>query len=397
MTRLTRHRSVVVASLGTTQTLAWASSYYLPAILGAPIAAALGMSPSVFFGIFSASLLLGAAVSPSVGQLIDDHGGRAVLTLSSAVVAAGLAILGIAQGVWSVGLAWLVLGIGMALGLYDPAFAALTRLYGREARAPITGITLIAGFASTVGWPASAWFEHAFGWREACLIWAAVNLFVALPLNWWLIPPAPPLPAPAQIRREAPDAPPSRAAMPILAFYFAATAFVTGAMAAHLPRFLEMSGASAAAAIAAGALVGPAQVAARLVEFGLLRAIHPVWSARAAAIAHPLGAAVLGVLGAPGMALFAILHGAGNGMITIAKGTLPLAIFGPLGYGLRNGILSVPARVALAAAPFLFGVLLDRIGPAAILLSAGLSIAALGSLLLLRRRPIPVAATAASD
>ena len=394
MTRQTRHRTIVVASLGTTQTLAWASSYYLPAILGAPIAAALGMPATVFFGLFSASLLLGAAISPWVGQLIDRHGGRAILTVSSAVIAAGLALLGLAQGVWSVGLAWLVLGIGMALGLYDPAFAALTRLYGREARAPITGITLIAGFASTIGWPASAWFEHAFGWRDACLIWAAINLFVALPLNWLLIPPAPPLPPPPPRQRDAIEPEPPRAAMPILAFYFATTAFVTGAMAAHLPRLLEAVGASQGAAIAAGALVGPAQVAARLVEFGLLRAIHPVWSARVAAVMHPLGAAVLGALGPAGVALFAVLHGAGNGMITIAKGTLPLAIFGPAGYGLRNGILSVPARVALAAAPFVFGVLLDRIGESAILLSAALSLAAFASLLLLHPRPAPQPAPA---
>jgi hypothetical protein len=320
-----------------------------------------------------------------------------VLTLSSAVIAVGLAILGMAQGIWGVGLAWLVLGIGMALGLYDPAFAALTRLYGREARAPITGITLLAGFASTVGWPASAWFEHAFGWREACLIWAAINLFVAMPLNWLLIPSAPPLPPPA---RQAPDAiavPPPRAAMPILAFYFAATAFVTGAMAAHLPRFLESAGASETAAIAAGALVGPAQVAARLVEFGLLRAIHPVWSARIAAVMHPIGAVVLGAFGPAGVALFAILHGAGNGLITIAKGTLPLAIFGPAGYGLRNGLLSVPARLTLSSAPLVFGVLLDWVGPAAIVLSAGLSLAALGSLLLLRRRGAPAVARVAGD
>ena len=398
MTRLTRHRAVVVASLGTTQTLAWASSYYLPAILGAPIASALGMPASVFFGLFSASLLLGAAISPWVGHLIDRHGGRAILTVSNAVLAAGLALLGVAQGVWSVGLAWGVLGIGMALGLYDPAFAALTRLYGATARAPITGITLIAGFASTLGWPASAWFEHAFGWREACLIWAAVNLFVALPLNWLLIPPAPPLPPPSRQQQRTLVAPePPRGAMPILAFYFAATAFVTGAMAAHLPRFLESIGASAGAAIAAGALVGPAQVAARLVEFGLLRKVHPVWSARLAALTHPLGAAVLGLLGAPGAALFAIFHGAGNGLITIAKGTLPLAVFGPAGYGLRNGILSVPARIALAAAPLIFGLLLDQVGPAAILVSAGLSVAAFGSLLLLRPQSAPAAATAAGD
>src|SRR5882762_3197790 len=183
---MNRGRATVVAVLGSTQTLAWASSYYVPAILGVPIAAGLGVAPSVFFGAFSASLLLSAAIGPWIGRLIDQYGGRVILTTSNAVLAAGLAMLGICQG-----------PIGMATGLYDPAFATLTRLYGREARASITGITLIAGFASTVGWPASAWFEHAFGWREACLIWAGLNLFVALPLNWFVIPAAEPLPAPA--------------------------------------------------------------------------------------------------------------------------------------------------------------------------------------------------------
>ncbi len=385
-------RVIVVAALGSSQTLAWASSYYLPAILGAPIAAALGLPTSVFFGMFSASLLLGAAISPWVGQVIDRHGGRAVLTASSAVIAAGLATLGLSQGVVSLTVAWALLGVGMAFGLYDPAFATLTRLYGREARPAITGITLIAGFASTVGWPASAWFEHAFGWREACLIWAGVNLFVAMPLNWLVIPTAPPLPPGGQQARDVRDAEPPRGAMPILAFYFAATAFVTGAMASQLPRLLVTGGASEAAAIAAGALVGPAQVAARLIEFGLLRAIHPVWSARIAAVMHPLGAAALGLLGPAGIAPFALLHGAGNGMITIAKGTLPLAIFGPVGYGRRNGLLSVPARMALSAAPFVFGVLLDRMGVAAMLVSAGLSLAAFASLLLLRPRPAPAVA-----
>jgi len=285
----------------------------------------------------------------------------------------------------------------MAMGLYDPAFATLTRLYGRDARPAITGITLIAGFASTVGWPASAFFEHAFGWREACLIWAGLNLFVALPMNWLVLPVAPPLASAPQRARDVPEAEPPRGAMPILAFYFAATAFVTGAMASHLPRLLEAAGATQTAAIAAGALVGPAQVAARLVEFGLLRAIHPVWSARLAAAMHPLGAIVLGITGAPGVALFAILHGGGNGMITIAKGTLPLAIFGPVGYGLRNGLLSVPARVALSAAPFIFGLMLDRVGLYAIALSAGLSVAAAFSLFLLRPQRAPDAASATGD
>jgi MFS family permease len=394
---LTTHRAIVVASLGTTQTLAWASSYYLPAILGAPIAAALGLPASVFFGIFSASLLLGSAISPWVGRLIDRHGGRATLITSNAVLALGLAALGLAQGVISLLVAWLILGVGMAIGLYDPAFATLTRLYGRGARAPITGITLIAGFASTLGWPVSAWLLGLVGWRDACLAWSAINLVVAMPLNWFLIPPAPPLAGTGERPQEEAVAPPPRGAMPILAVYFCATAFVTGAMAAHLPRLLETAGATEAAAIAAGALVGPAQVAARLVEFGVLRAIHPVWSGRIAAAMHPLGAAVLGFLGPAGVALFAVLHGAGNGMVTIARGTLPLAIFGAADYGLRTGILAAPSRVALSAAPFVFGLLLDRIGVFAVSLSAGLSLAALASLLLLRPRAAPAVAAAASD
>jgi MFS family permease len=352
---------------------------------------------SVFFGAFSAALLLGAAIGPWVGRLIDRNGGRAVLASSNLVLAAGLAGLALAQGIVSLTVAWLVLGIGMAIGLYDPAFATLTRLYGRDARSSITGITLIAGFASTVGWPASAWFEHAFGWRDACLIWAGLHLFLALPLNWLVIPPAPALVAPGGQAHDVLRAEPPRGAMPILAFYFCATAFVTGAMSAHLPGFLESVGASATAAIAASALVGPAQVAARLVEFGLLRGIHPVWSARIAAFMHPLGALMLGLLGPAGVAGFAALHGAGNGLITIARGTLPLAIYGPVGYGLRTGILAAPARVSVAAAPFAFGVLLDWMGTFAIMVSAGLSLAAFASLWLLRPRPAPAVAPLAGD
>jgi hypothetical protein len=137
-----------------------------------------------------------------------------------------------------------------------------------------------------------------------------------------------------------------RGAMAMLSFVFAATWFVTGAMAAHLPRLLEIAGASTTAAIAAAALVGPAQVAARLVEFGALRMVHPLVSARLAALLHPIGAVILAVLGPGAITAFAVLHGAGNGLLTIAKGTVPLAIFGPVGYGLRNGILGAPARDA---------------------------------------------------
>jgi MFS family permease len=380
-------RSLVVATLGTAQTLAWASSYYLPAILADPIAADLALSRTAVFGVFSGSLLLSALLGPAVGRAIDDRGGRGVLALSNIVLAAGLGLLALAQGIIGLTAAWLVLGVGMALGLYDSAFATLAGLYGRAARGPITGITLIAGFASTVGWPLSAFLDFSIGWRGTCLTWAALHLLVGLPLHCLLTPRAPP---PVRTPEPSSDAtPPPRGAMPILAFVFAATWFVTGAMAAHLPRLLEIVGASSTAAIAAASLVGPAQVGARLVEFGALRRLHPLVSARLAAALHPVGAGILALFGVPAITVFALLHGAGNGLLTIAKGTLPLAIFGPVGYGLRSGLLAAPARAAQAASPLIFDLLIDRLNAGALAVSAVISIAALLALIVLKAQPEP--------
>ena len=379
-------RGVVVLALGTAQTLAWASSYYLPAILAAPIARELSISSTAVFAAFSAALLLSAALGPAVGRAIDRRGGRGVLCLSNLVIAAGLALLAAAHGPVLLTLAWLVVGAGMALGLYDSAFATLAGLYGRDARGAITGITLIAGFASTVGWPLSALLTDAMGWRGACLAWAGLHLLVGLPLNRFLVPPAPPalpLPASGAAAPEAGETAAPRRAMALLAFVFAATWVVGTGMAAHLPRLLETAGASATGAIAAAALVGPAQVAARLIEFVLMRRLHPLASARFATVLHPAGAAALVLFGAPAAAAFTVLHGAGNGMLTIATGNLPLALFGPAGYGLRTGLLSAPARVAQAGAPLLFGLLLDRLGLGVLALSAGLGIASTAALLAL--------------
>jgi MFS family permease len=393
---VTNGRVIVVFALGATQTIAWASSYYMPAILGGPIANALHLPTSVFFGLFSGALLLSAAVGPAVGRLIDRQGGRGLLAASNLIIAGGLLILAAAQGITGLAIAWMVLGVGIGMGLYDAAFATLTWLYRHDARSSITGITLIAGFASTIGWPLSALFLHELGWRATCLMWAGLNVLLASPLNWLTIPRyrvSEPL---RQAKKEIPPAAPPRAAMPILSFFFAATWFVQGAMAAHLPGLLQATGASSAAAIAAASLVGPAQVVARIVEFGLLRSFSPIFSARLAAALHPMGAVFLVVVGAPGIVAFALLHGAGNGMITIAKGTLPLAVFGPQGYGLRSGLLSAPARTLQAAAPFLFGLLLDQVGISAVGLSAGLCLAAFGSLFLLRPRRAVAAQSSAA-
>ena len=359
----------------------------MPAILAEPATAALGLPRSWFFAAFSFALLIAAFLGPRVGRIIDRHGGRGVLVASNLVIAAGLLVLAAAQGPVSLFLAWGILGVGMALGLYDAAFATLTALYGRDARSAITGITLFAGFASTVSWPVSALLNEAFGWREACVVWAVLNLVIALPLNRFLLPT---LSAPAAQAAVGP-APPigwtPRREMVLLAFVFAAGWLVAGAMGAHLPALLERAGASPVEAIAAAALVGPAQVAARICEFALLRRVHPLVSARISTLLHPIGAAALAVLGAPGAALFALFFGAGNGLLTIARGTVPLAIFGPVGYGERSGLLGAPTRITQAFAPLAFGLLMDAIGVAVIAVSAGLCLAALAALLALRIKP----------
>jgi MFS family permease len=374
-------------ALGSAQTLAWGSTYYLPAILAVPMADDLGISTGLVFAAFSAALVVSAILGPLAGRRIDFFGGRDVLAVSSLTFAVGLVMLGLAKGATMLFAGWLVLGVGMAMGLYEAAFSTLAGIYGREARGPITGITLLAGLASTICWPISAYMEAEIGWRLACFVWAAAHVAVGLPLNRLLVPlGTQPITVPAHESEDGVTLAPAglgNHAMLLLAFVFAATWFTSTAMAAHLPRLLEEAGASPAAAVAAAALVGPAQVAARVLEFGVLQRFHPLLSARLAAIAHPIGAVAVLWFGAPAAIFFTVLHGAGNGILTIAKGTLPLSIFGPFGYGLRQGILMVPARFGQAGAPFVFAVLMERYGASALLLSIGLGLAGLAALLAL--------------
>jgi len=363
-------RSVVVSTLGITQTLAWGSTYYLAAVFADPISDTLQLPHAWFFGIFSASLLLSGLLGPLAGRIIDEYGGRDVLAATNLVFAAGLVCLSFAGGIASLALAWAIIGIGMGFGLYEAAFATATGLYGREARNAITGITLFAGFASTVGWPTSAFFIEQFGWRGACIAWAVLHLVIGLPMNRLLIPrTAPHAPEKAHAHAAAPAG--ISWTMIVLAAVFGATWCVATALAAHLPRLLQAMGVTTTTAIFAASLVGPAQVAARLVEFTFLQNLSPMISARLATALHPLGAVLLALIGPAAAIPFVLLHGAGNGMLTIARGTLPLALFGPAGYGLRTGILSAPARILQGGAPLLFGLVLDNGGPRAALLLSG--------------------------
>ncbi|MDB5564173.1 MAG: hypothetical protein JWP84_739 [Tardiphaga sp.] len=375
----------IILALGTTQTLAWASSYYLPAILADPIAHDLGISSNWLFAAFSASLVISALLGPRVGRQIDLFGGRQILSASNLILAAGLTVLGFAYSIPILIGAWLLLGVGMGFGLYDAAFGALGRIYGNKARRAITGITLLAGFASTIGWPLTAWGLETIGWRNTCFAWAAAHIVIGLPLNLIFLPSVTGAKA-AAVAAVKPNLPVDRT-MILLAFAFAAAWSVTGAMAAHLPRILEAAGATSLQAITAGALIGPAQVFARILEASFLSRYHPLLSTRLACLTHPIGAGILALAGGGAAGVFAVFHGTGNGILTIARGTLPLAIFGPENYGYRLGLLGAPARMAQAAAPLAFGLLIDVIGSRVLIVSSALSLSALLALSLLRRAP----------
>jgi MFS family permease len=374
----------IILALGTTQTLAWASSYYLPAILADPIGRDLGVSSNWIFAAFSASLVLAAILGPRVGRQIDLVGGRSVLCISNLTLAAGLALLGLSYSVPVLVIAWLLLGVGMGFGLYDAAFGALGRIYGEAARRSITGITLIAGFASTVGWPLTALGLEHIGWRNTCFAWAAAHIVLGLPLNFFMMPAV--QGAKAAIANAVKPHIPIDRAMVLLAFAFAAAWTVTGSMAAHFPRILEAAGATPVQAIAAGALIGPAQVGARIIEASFLSRYHPLVSTRLACITHPIGAAIVGIFGGGAAGVFAVFHGSGNGILTIARGTLPLAIFGSQNYAYRLGLLGAPSRMAQAAAPLAFGLLIDVMGSRVLIVSSALSLTALAALFLLDKK-----------
>lgn len=385
---MTSQRVITVGKLGSAVTIAYASTYYLLAILANDIAQNLGLASSTVFLAFSVALLVSAALGPMAGRLVDHYGGRMVLTSTSIIFAAGLSSLSAVQGPVSLFAAWMLIGVAMSSGFYEGAFSALVRIYGGNARSAITGITLIAGFASTIGWPLTTWLNIEFGWRGACLAWAAIHLLIAMPLNLWL-PSASVAHSASTLTPSPPQAVKVTAAPStswLLALVFGVTWFISTSMAAHLPQLLLANGVGLHSAIAFASLVGPAQVAGRLLEYSLLHNISPLVSARIASTAHAVGALIFLSVGVPAGVVFTVLHGAGNGVMTITNGTLPLLFFGPGGYGARQGKLMMPARFAQALAPYVFGLAIERFGASALWFSIALGLTAFVALLVLREK-----------
>jgi MFS family permease len=395
-------RAVVVAALGTTQILAWGSSYYLPAVLAGPVAAATGWPLPWVVGGLSLGLLAAGLVSPRVGRAIERTGGRPVLALSSVLLGAGLAALGTAPSLPFYLTAWVAIGFGMGAGLYDAAFATLGRLYGAGARGAITDLTLLGGFASTVCWPLSAFLVETVGWRGTCFAYASLQLAVALPVHLVLLPrlpqasraasaaaAGPALASPAR-REPVPRSDRRLALLGLLGAGLTLGSAIQAVVSVHLLAVLQARGVELAAAVALGALVGPSQVGARVAEKLLGGRFHPAWTMLASTVLVAAGLASLGV-GVPLVAACLVLYGAGVGINSIARGTLPLALFGGEGYAALMGRLATPMLLAGALAPWAGALLLERAGAGGTLgalagaaaLNAGMAVA----LLLLIRKP----------
>jgi len=367
-------RAVTLSALGIAQIFAWGSSFYLTAVLAKPIAEDTGWSLAWIVVGASLGLMVSALVSPRVGRTIDRRGGRPVLAASAVLIAAGQAGLAFAPDLATYVALWVVLGLGMGCGLYDAAFATLGRLYGREARSAITILTLWAGFASTVCWPLSAVLVEWLGWRGTCLAYAAFHVAVSLPIYLLVLRPAPDAATGGAGTPAAPPATPTEVASPVLRrrllvllmISLPATGGIMAIWSVHLLTVLQAGGLDLATAVLFGSLVGPAQVGARVVEMLLGRAWHPVWTMGASALLVAIGLTALAAFG-PILAIPLLLYGSGAGLWSIARGTLPLALFGPAGYATLMGRLALPILVAQALAPTFGALLLEHAGAAALL------------------------------
>ncbi|MEI6838209.1 MAG: MFS transporter [Alcaligenaceae bacterium] len=388
----------IVTVVGAAQIISHAGAYYLAAVMAIPASVELSISSATAYAGLSLALAVSGIAGPTAGKLVDRFGGRPVLIASNLLLAAGLSLLALAQGLSLLLLAYAVLGLGMATGMFEVAFAAVVRIFGKKSHNVLVGVTMVAGFASVAGWTISVFVEARYGWRGTCWFWAAMNVLVALPLNT-LIPrasdnidattPTEPKDQAAEASAPAPDTDTNREKYItiLLAFVFASSGFISMGMMSHLPRLLEGVGVPLVVAFSIGALVGPAQISGRILDFTFLRRLHPLIGTRIAALAHPLGIAALVVLGAPFAALFVILHGLGNGILIIARGTLPLALFGPQGFGRRQGWLTMPAKFAQAIAPFAFGLALTQWGTGVLWLTFGLAVCSFAALCSIASKP----------
>ncbi len=367
---------IVICGLGITQIIGWGTTYYALGALSQDIAASTGWPGALIFGAFSAALLLSGVISRWAGRLVDRIGGRRVMMAGSLFAAAGLTVIGLFPHPVTYVAGWLLLGFAMRFATYDAAFASLTQIVGQGARRAISYLTLFGGLASTVFWPVSHYLALGIGWADTLLVYAALHVLVCLPIHWGVLRAASGDQATAaDPARSGPlTAGPERVkAMALFAAALALNGLVFSAISAHAVPLFDGLGFHGDEAVFMAALIGPSQVASRLGEIMMGRRLTPMQLGLIAFGLLPVAVAIFALLGFSWTAaiVFAVLYGASNGLVTIAKGAVPLMLFGTKGYGEVLGVISAPNLVLNAAAPLLFSLLLTAASPQAALLIAG--------------------------
>lgn len=362
----------VVCALGVSQITAWGTSYYCLGVLAGPIAADTGWSRSLVYFGFTVALLSMGAVSPWAGRAIDHHGARSLMTLGTVLVSAGLYALSLVRSEAAYLAVWAFLGLGMRLCLYDAAFVALVQTVPSRGRLAISYLTLFGAFASTVFWVAGHYANEAFGWRQTLVLFAAINLLVCLPLNWFGLARrerAGAEAAAAIATAPSPDGPPLEGsmrlvAMALFALVMSLNGFVFGVVTVQLVPLLEAAGLATATAVWVASMKGFAQFSGRVVEIFFGRNLRAITVARIAIGALPASFVMLLLASGNFHAIlaFTLLMGASQGVITIVRGAVPLALFGATGYGTVLGLLATPILVVNAASPTLFAMIIDRWG-----------------------------------
>lgn len=368
---------LVICGLGITQIIGWGTTYYMLGALSQDIAQSTGWSGTLIFGAFSAALLLSGLISRRGGRLIDRIGGRRVMVAGSLCAAAGLALMGAVPHPVTYVLGWLLLGLAMRFATYDAAFASLTQIVGHGARRAISYLTLFGGLASTVFWPVSHYLALNIGWSTTLLVYAGLNLFVCLPIHWLVLHAATGDRA-AEHVTETPHAAHVTGrgrlvAITLFASALALNGLVFSAISAHAVPLFQGLGFAGDEAVFMAALIGPAQVASRMGEILMGRRLTPMQLGLIAFGLLPVAVGIFALLGFswPAAIVFALLYGASNGLVTIAKGAVPLSLFGTRGYGEVLGVISAPNLILNATAPLLFALLLGVVSPQASLLMAG--------------------------
>jgi len=361
---------IAVNALGLTQITAWGTSYYCLGVLAKPIVAETGWSLSTVFLGFTIALLVMGAISTWVGRLIDRIGARLVMTIGTIIVSAGLLALSQVQDPASYFAVWAVLGVGMRCCLYDAAFAALVQVTPSRGRKAISYLTLYGAYASTVFWVIGHYLNEGFGWRGTLIAFAAINLAVCLPLNWIGLSRRDTKDHAALARATAtsPDGPALEGRMRVVgiilfALIMSLNGFVFGVISLQLVPLLEAAGLAGAAAVwvASPRAMGSSPVGSSRSSSGATLAMTV---ARIAIGVVPVSLLLLFVARGDLWLLiaFTLLLGASQGVITIVRGAVPLALFGTNGYGAVLGLIATPILLVNAFSPAVFALLVDQFG-----------------------------------